>query len=333
MSTAKTFERAELDMEKIKTQSEDELFYFVDAGSAVSERITAPRYSYWKSVFRIFFKKKTNWIILTILTLLVVCSYVLPAVFPYNEMENVLENSWQNLNPWEAFATIGADIKWLFGTGRFGNSIFYGIWSASRISLSLSLICAVINMTLGILIGSLWGYSKTLDAIFNVIYNIVANVPYVLLISILVYVLGAGFGSFVFALTITGWLGIAYFFRTQVLIIRDREYNLASRCLGTPIFRVVVKNVLPYLTSVIVTIMATEIPSYIGMEVFLTYIGIGLPSSTPSIGHLIGIAQDGWTKFPWPFWVPVIFSSILTIALYVMGQNLADASDPRSHMQ
>jgi oligopeptide transport system permease protein len=207
--------------------------------------------------------------------------------------------------------------------------------------LILALVCAAINMVLGIAIGALWGYSKVLDGIFNVIYNIIANVPYLLLISILVSVLGSSvfkdetgrFISFIIALTITGWLGIAYFFRNQVLIIRDREYNLASRCLGTNIFRVVSKNVLPYLTSVIVTVLATEIPAYIGMEVYLTYIGIGLSAKTASIGHMINIAQDGWLTFPWPFWVPVFFSSVLTISLYVMGQNLADASDPRSHMQ
>ncbi len=66
----------------------------------------------------------------------------------------------------------------------------------------------------------------------------------------------------VLALTITGWLGIAYFIRTQVVIIRDREYNLASKCLGTSTLKIAMKNILPFMTSVIVTLAATEIPSY-----------------------------------------------------------------------
>ena len=331
MSTT-AIERVELDKEKIKTQSEDDLFYFVNSSSVISERITAPRYSYWRSVFRIFFKKKSNWFILALLLLLIFCSYVLPLVFPYNEMENVTHTEWYNLSPMQAFDAIGPDIKWIFGTGSYGNSIFYGVWTASRTSLSLALVCAAINMVLGVIIGALWGYSKVLDNIFNVIYNIIANVPYILLITILVYAIGSGFWPFVFALTVTGWLGISYFFRNQVLIIRDREYNLASRCLGTNMVRVVGKNVLPYLTSVIVTLLATEIPSYISMEVFLTYIGIGMGSET-SIGYMIQEGQTGWIQFPWPFWVPVVVSSILAICLYAMGQSLADASDPRSHMQ
>ena len=165
-----------------------------------------------------------------------------------------------------------------------------------------------------------------------VIFNIVANVPYILLVTVLVYVIGAGFSSFVFALTITGWLGIAFFFRTQVMIIRDREYSLASRCLGTPIHRVISKNILPFLTSVIVTLLATEIPHYISMEVFLSFIGVGLSAEVPSLGRMISDAQSSFLIFPWSFWAPVSIASAITIILYVLGQNLADASDPRTHM-
>ena len=152
------------------------------------------------------------------------------------------------------------------------------------------------------------------------------------MISVLVYVIGSGFGSFVFALTITGWLGIAYFFRTQVMIIRDREYSLASRCLGTPIYRMVAKNILPFLTSVIVTLMATELPSYISAEVTLSFLGVGLSADVPSLGRMISEAQTAFLTFPWAFWAPVAVASAITIILYVLGQNLADASDPRTHM-
>jgi len=333
MAKATAIKKVAFDPEKVKTQSEDDLFYFVDTNSVMSERITAPRYSYWKSVFRIFFKKKSNWIILGILLLLVLGAFILPNVFPYVYGENVNNLNWKRLTPWEAFDTIGADIIWLFGSDSTGGSVFVAVWHALRTSLSLSLICAAINMSIGVLLGAVWGYSRPIDMFLNVVYTIVANIPYTLLIIIMVRVLGAGFGSLLIALTITGWLGIAYFFRNQVLIIRDREYNLASRCLGTNIFRIVVKNVLPYLTSVIVTLLATEIPAYISMEVFLGYIGIGLPPGTASIGQMIQEGSSDWLTVPWPFWVPVFASSILAVSLYVMGQNLADASDPRSHMQ
>lgn len=322
-----------IDMAKINSLDDDKLFYFVDSNSLESEKITAPRYSYWKSVFRTFFKKKINWFIIGFLALLLLMIFIYPIFAHYDAFENSSRPASYNLSPSAAINYFGFSLKWIFGTGALGDSIFDGIWASALISLSLAVICAIINMVLGILIGSIWGYSRRLDMILNVVYNIIANVPYILLITVLVYIVGSGFIQFIFALTITGWLGIAYFFRTQVLIIRDREYNMASRCLGTPMIKVVQHNVLPFLTSVIVTILATELPSYISMEVFLSYLGIGLSASIPSLGHMIEDAQTSFVQFPWAFWAPVAISAAITIILYVLGQNLADASDPRTHMQ
>ena len=316
-----------------------ELFSFIDRDAIASEKITAPRYSYWKSVFRVFFRKKTNIIMLVLLFVIIFGSFVMPIFWQYDPNENVLDSDTYNLSPAQAVAYFRDDpryeadpVKWCLGTGNLGNSIMYGIMSSARTSLLLAIICAAINMTVGILIGAVWGYSKRFDAVMLVIYNIIANVPYILLISVLVYIIGSGFWPFVFALTVTGWLGIAYFFRTQVMIIRDREYSLASRCLGTPVRRVISKNILPFLTSVIVTLLATELPSYISYEVFLSFIGIGLSASVPSLGRMIQQAQSAFMTYPWAFWPPVIIASAITILLYLLGQNLADASDPRTHM-
>ena len=308
-------------------------FQFIDINTIQAERITAPRYSYWASVFRVFFRKKVNIILITLFIILIVSSFVIPAFAPYRPYENITDAKTFNLSPQKAMDYFGGfSFKWIFGTGQMGNSIFYGIMSSARTSLVLAVICAAINMTIGIVLGAVWGYSKKFDAVMLVIYNIIANVPYILVISVLVYIIGAGFWSFIFALTITGWLGIAYFFRTQVLIIRDREYSLASRCLGTPIPRMISKNILPFLTSVIVTLLATELPSYISMEVFLSYIGVGLSAEVPSLGRMIQEAQASFLIYPWEFWPPVAIAAAITIILYVLGQNLADASDPRTHM-
>lgn len=316
-----------------KLKNEDELFYFVGTDINNSEKIIAPRYSYWKSVLRVFFRKKINIVLLAVLAAIILIAFIMPNFWSYNAMENVSNSKTFNLSPSAAMAYYGGfSFKWLLGTGPLGDSILYGIVASAKTSLTLAVICAAINMVVGIIIGAIWGYSKRFDSIMLVVYNIVANVPYILLVSVLVYIIGSGFWPFVFALTITGWLGIAYFFRTQVMIIRDREYSLASRCLGTPINRMISKNILPFLVSVIVTQLATELPSYISMEVFLSYIGVGLSASIPSLGRMIQRAQSSFLVFPWEFWPPVAVASAITIILYVLGQNLADASDPRTHM-
>ena len=316
----------------VNNMDKKDKFVIIGNDAISSEKIIAPRYSYWKSVARVFFRKKINIFLIAAFILILLSSFIVPIFCPYDMMENVTDATTFNLSPAAALERFGFSLKWILGTGPQGNSIFYGIFSSARTSLLLAIICAAINMSVGIVMGAIWGYSKKFDAVMLVIYNIVANVPYLLLVSVLVYIVGSGFGSFIFALTITGWMSIAYFFRTQVMIIRDREYSLASRCLGTPIPRVVSKNILPFLTSVIVTLLATELPAYISMEVYLSFIGIGLSATVPSLGRMISAAQTAFRTFPWAFWPPVVIASMVTIILYLLGQNLADATDPRTHM-
>ncbi len=316
--------------------SDAELFAPVDHDQLESEKITAPRYSYWHSVFRVFFQKKINIIMLTILAVLLVFTYVYPAVIHYDAAVdpyiNLMDSTAKHLGPQDAMEKFGSNIHWILGSGASGQSTFDAIWYGSSISVSLALICALINMTIGVVIGAVWGFSKKVDIFMTEVYNIIANIPYILLIAVIVLIMSASFWTMVFALTVTGWIGIAFFIRTQVIIIRDREYNLASRCLGTPITRIATKNILPFMTSVIVTLAATEIPSYISYEVFLSYIGMGL--SDMSLGKLIEAAQNAMLTPGWEmeFWSPVAVASIIAVVLYVVGQNLGDASDPRTHM-
>ena len=316
--------------------SEEELFTPVDRDALESEKITAPRYSYWQSVFRVFFRKKINTVILVLLAVVIAFTFIYPAVIGYDPdvdpYINLMNSTSKHLRPAQAMATLGENIHWILGSGDSGQSTFDAVWYGASISLSLAAICAAINMLIGILIGAVWGFSRKFDVFMTQVYNVIANIPYVLLISVIVLITSPSFWSMVFALTITGWIGIAYFLRTQVIIIRDREYNLASKCLGTPIMRIATKNILPFMTSVIVTLAATEIPSYISYEVFLSYIGMGL--SDMSLGKLISAAQNAMVTPGWEFefWSPVALSAIITVVLYVVGQNLGDASDPRTHM-
>ena len=326
MENEKLRDLEELDM------PEDELFSFIDNRTLDSEKITAPRYSYWHSVFRVFFRKKINIVILAVLAVILLFTYVYPTVTDYDKYANLLDASAKHLTPSAAINKFGFSLRWILGAGASGESTFDAIWYGSRISITLALICAAINMTVGVLVGAVWGFSKKVDIVMQEVYNIIGNVPYILLISVVVMIMSASFWSMVFAMTVTGWLYIAYFMRTQVIIIRDREYNLASRCLGTSTMRIAMKNILPFMTSVIVTYTATEIPSYISSEVFLSYIGMGL--SDMSLGKLIYAAESAMVTPGWQFefWSPVVISAIITVVLYVVGQNLGDASDPRTHM-
>ena len=161
--------------------SDEELFSVVDHDMLASEKITAPRYSYWKSVFRVFFKKRINIVILSLLVILVAFAYIYPLAIGYDaEVDpyiNLLNSEAKHLGPADAMNMFGYNIHWILGSGASGQSTFDAIWYGSSISLSLALICAAINMTVGVVIGAIWGFSKRVDIFMTEVYNVIANVP------------------------------------------------------------------------------------------------------------------------------------------------------------
>lgn len=309
-------------MEKL---TEKDLFTFADFDEFESEHIAAPRYSYWKSVWRTFVKDKIAVFFSVVLIIVIAFAMIQPMFSGYDPMvaPNINNASMKFLSP---------SREYWFGTDNIGNSVFDAVWAGAKNSILVSLICTAINMVLGIAVGAVWGFSKKMDKWMIEVYNVISNVPFLLLAIILSYVLGAGFKPLIFTMTVTDWIFVAYFIRTQVMIIRDREYNLASKCLGTSTWTMITKNILPYLISVIMTYVSREIPSLISYEVFLSYMGLGLGSSIASLGKIISQYTSFMNGYPHLFWIPVSVLATISISLYIVGQKLADAADPRTHM-
>ena len=303
----------------------DERFTFVALDDFASERMNSPKYSYWKSVFRKFFSSKIAifFLVLTLVTLFL--SYILPLISGYDPtvQEYINDISHRHLPP---------SFQYWFGTNNVGDSFFDEVWAGARTSLSLAIIATFITNVIGVIVGAFWGYSRKMDVIMIEVYNIIANVPFTLVVIILSYVLGPGFWQLVFCLCITSWLGMAYSIRIQVMMIRDREYNLASRCLGTPTAKIIQHNVLPFMIPIIVTSISRDVPSFISYEVFLSYLGIGLTAKDVSLGRLISANSSDMVSTPYLFWIPVAVAAVISISLYIVGQTLADASDPKTHM-
>ena len=185
--------------------NDSELFTHVDHNQLESEKITAPRYSYWRSVFRVFFKKKINIFALAVLAVVLLFTYVYPALVTYDPYANLMDSAAKHLTPTKAFEKFGPSIHWIFGAGAAGQPTFDAVWFGANISLSLALICGLINMTIGVLLGAVWGFSKKMDIFMNEVVNIIGNIPYTLLIAVLVLVFSPSFWTMVLALTITGW--------------------------------------------------------------------------------------------------------------------------------
>lgn len=229
--------------------------------------------------------------------------------------------------------TIPSTHPFLFGTNNIGQDLWALVWQGTRTSLWIGFAVALVEALIGIVVGVLWGYVRALDRIITEIYNVVDNIPTTIILILISYIMHPGVGTLILAMSLTRWLGMARFVRNQIVIIRDRDYNLASRCLGTEPSRIMIKNLLPYLVSVIMLRMALAIPSAIGSEVFITYIGLGLDVNTPSLGNLINEGRKLITSpsLRYQLIFPAIVLSIITIAFYIIGNTFADAADPKNH--
>ena len=299
-------------------------FQFVKRDDFASETIDAPAYSYWRSVMRQFLKKKSTTIMLGILVAIVLMSFIYPMFsnFDFNDVSKVNDFSMRYIKP---------NAEHWFGTDSNGKSLFDGVWFGARNSILISIIATLINLIIGIIIGAIWGISKAVDRVMMEVYNIISNIPALLIVIVLTYSIGAGFWNLIFAMTITGWVGIAYTIRIQIMRYRDLEYNLASRTLGTPTYKIVTKNIMPQLVSVIVTTTSQMLPSFISYEAFLSFFGLGLPVTVPSLGRLISDYSQNVTTNAYLFWIPLTTLILVSLSFFVVGQNLADASDPRTH--
>ncbi len=295
-----------------------------------AERTGYSDYSYWRSTIRAFMKNKAAVFMLLLALGLVLFSVIqpyLPGQYDPNYINNDPVTGMQIINQKPGG-------QFILGTNAIGQDFWARLWAGTRTSMFLGLTVAAIQTVIGIALGMIWGYLRSVDVFFTELYNVVTNIPSTIILILASYVLKPGIWTMIFAMCVTGWLGVAQYIRTQVMIIRDRDFNMASRCLGTPLDRIVMRNLLPHIVSVIMLRMALAIPSAIGSEVFMTYIGLGLPIETPSLGNLVN-AGRGMLMSPslrYQLIYPAIVLSVITVCFYMVGNAFGDAADPKNHL-
>ncbi len=122
-------------------------------------------------LYSVFFKKKINIIILAILGVLIAFTYLYPLFVEYDKFGNLMDATTKHLSPSAAIERLGMNIHWILGTGAAGQSTFDAVWFGSGISISLAFICAAINLSVGVVVGSIWGFSKKVDVFMQEVYN------------------------------------------------------------------------------------------------------------------------------------------------------------------
>lgn len=303
--------------------NQDELFRVVEYSADAAERIGYSNYSYWRSVWHNFLKKKSAVFMAIVFLVLVVFTFIALAIgkYQYTELMSDREKTF-----------LGPCAEYWFGTDNLGRDYWCQVWYAAQVSIKLALVVAVGEAVVGVAIGCLWGYVRWLDRPLTELYNVINNIPTVIYMTLVALIVGQGFGIMATAMIAIGWLVMARNVRNLVLMYRDREYNLASRCLGTPVWRVLVKNIFPYLISVIILRLALSIPGTIALESTLSYLGLGLGAATPSLGLLLRNARNFFLDYPYLLIEPAVIVSLITVTFYLVGNAVSDAADPRNHV-
>jgi ABC-type dipeptide/oligopeptide/nickel transport system permease subunit len=228
----------------------------------------------------------------------------------------------------------------LFGTTNAGRDLFSLIWVATRTSLLIGLIVAGINISIGVVYGSISGYyGGNIDIIMQRFSEIVGRIPFLVILAIFIALLGAGIQTLIFILIISGWIGVAYVTRTQFYRFKGREYVLASRTLGAKDMRLIFRHILPNGIGTIITASILLIPATIFTESTISYLGFGIGHGTSfnilglefsgvSVGVLLADGRQELITRPYLTVYPAIVISILMITFNMFGNALRDALNP-----
>ena len=280
-------------------------------------------YSYWRSTINTFFKSTTVKVVVALVLIMAAYTVIYPMVTERDPYTVSLSAREWNLPPSREHP---------FGTDGVGRDIWARVWFGTRTSLLLSVAVAVFEVGLGVVIGALWGFYRKLDTVMFAIYNTLPNVPSTIYLVLIAYIMKPSVVTIIIALVATGWIREARWFRSRILALREVDYNVASICLNTPTRRIIGRNVIPHLVSLIIMDAALTIPYSIGSEVFLSYIGVGLPADLCTLGNLVNQGRSAFLVYPFQMIFPTLILCFITVSFYIIGNKFADASDPKNHL-
>lgn len=223
-----------------------------------------------------------------------------------------------------------AEEYYWFGTDDLGRDLWTRIWRGVQVSLLIGLIAAFIDLVIGVSYGAIAGfYGDKVDMYMMRFTEILTGIPNLVVVTLFVLVFKPGIFPIALAIALTSWVGMARVVRSQFLKIKQQEFILAGRTLGTPNRKLIFRHILPNIIGQIVIMITFSIPSAIFYEAFLAFIGLGLPAPETSLGTLINDGYKYLTAYPYMLFIPALILSALMLSLNIFANGLRDAVDPR----
>ncbi|HEU4621489.1 MAG TPA: ABC transporter permease [Burkholderiaceae bacterium] len=284
----------------------------------------------WRSFISRYAQSKLALAGAFILGLLVVAAIVAPWLAPQNPYDLAqLDILDARLAPGEA-SSDGARTYW-FGTDEQGRDMVSAMLYGLRISLGVGISATLVALIVGVALGLIAGYvGGRTDALIMRLADLQLAFPPILLALILIAVLRPGIVNVVIALVAVQWAYYARTARSSALVERGKEYVKAAMGLGLSSSRIMFKHVLPNCLPPVIVIAAVQVASAILLEATLSYLGLGVPITEPSLGMLIANGQQ--YLLSGKYWIsvlPGVLLAVTIVALNLVADRLRDVLNPR----
>ncbi|UBZ05299.1 ABC transporter permease [Bifidobacterium pseudolongum] len=283
---------------------------------------SAPATSMWSDAWRAL-RRNPLFIISSILIVFIIFVALFPGVFTKNDPNYcTLDNSLEPARPGHPF---GFDLQ--------GCDVYSRVIYGTRTSLSVGILSTLIVVAVGTLIGAIAGFcGGWIDAVLSRIVDIFMAIPMLLgaIVVLQMFRTITSIWKVVLVLALFGWVSTARIARGAVLSSKNLEFNTASTALGSTPMRNLFRHILPNSLAPIIVIATTSLGSYIVSEATLSFLGIGLPSTTVSWGGDISNAQSILRTDPMVLFYPSVALAVTVLAFIMMGDAVKDALDPKS---
>jgi len=263
-------------------------------------------------------------VIAFVLFLLFIVMALVPGLFatqnPYDLEQLFLENSFK--------APFG---DFFLGTDDQGRDIYSTILYGLRISLYVGLASTALSVVIGLVAGLISGYfGGIVDTIIMRIADIQLSFPAILVALIIMALWGQGIGNIVIAITIVSWVYYARTARGVVLSEKEKDYAQSAKALGMGRIGIMFGEILPNIMAPIIVIATVRIANAIILEATLSFLGLGVPITEPSLGSLISNGyQVLFSGYWWVSVFPGIILMVLVISINLIGDRLRDVMNPR----
>lgn len=220
------------------------------------------------------------------------------------------------------------DTYYLFGTDSLGRDMFARCFMGLRISLIIAFAATMINLIIGMNYGIISGYfGGATDLIMQRFIDIISSIPTLVVVTLLMLVLQPGMGSIIVALMVSGWFEMSLIARAEVLKVKELEYVQAAKTMGAGHMHIIFKDIVPNIVGKLVTQIMLSIPQAVFLEAFLSFVGLGMPAGTCSLGTLLSDGFKNAMLHPYKLLPAAIIMILLMVGCHMVAEGVKKATE------